>query len=202
MSGNLGRPRDTSLNTAIAAATESVLLTDGYAAVSIDRVAKLAGTTRTAVYRRVKSRGELVVGLLAHRFGVNPAPDSGELRRDLRLLQEIQLAFFTDPVVQAGLAGVLSDIRADPALGTVVFEGFMTPRRHSVAAMLTRAADRGEIAPIDDPARISDILTGPLLLRALIPAIGPIDNILIETTIDAALGAMRGRSRKSTPPRG
>jgi uncharacterized protein YbjT (DUF2867 family) len=64
---------------------------------SIDRVAKLAGTTRTAVYRRVKSRGELVVGLLVHRFGVNPAPDSGELRRDLRLLQEIQLAFFTDP---------------------------------------------------------------------------------------------------------
>ena len=186
MSANLGRPRDTSLDTAIVSATESVLLTDGYAAVSIDRVAKLAGTTRAAVYRRVKSRGDLVVGLLVHRFGIDPAPDSGELLRDLRLLQELQLAFFTDPVVQAGLAGVLSDIRADPALGALVYDRFIAPRRHSVAEMLTRAADRGEIAPIDDPARISDVLTGPLLLRALIPAIGPIDDILIETTIKAA----------------
>ncbi|MGH3767614.1 MAG: TetR-like C-terminal domain-containing protein [Pseudonocardiaceae bacterium] len=187
MSSNRGRPRDTSLDAAIATATESVLLTDGYAAVSIDRVAKLAETTRTAVYRRVKNRGELVVGLLVQRFGVDPAPDTGDLRRDLRLVQELQLAFFTDPVVEAGLAGVLSDIRADPALGTVVHERFIAPRRRSVAAMLSRAADRGEIAPIDDPARISDILTGPLLLRATIPAIGPIDNTLIETTIKAAL---------------
>src|SRR5271163_3222263 len=121
------------------------------------------------------------------RVGIDPAPDSGELRRDLRLLQELQLAFFNDPVVQAGLAGVLSDIRADPALGALVYERFMAPRRRSVAAMLTRAADRGETAPIDDPARVSDILTGPLLLRALIPTIGPIDNSLIQATITAAL---------------
>jgi AcrR family transcriptional regulator len=190
MSANLGRPRDTSLDAAITAATESVLLSDGYAGVSIDRIAKLAGTTRAAVYRRVKGRGELVVRLLIRRFGTDPAPDSGQLRRDLRVLQELQLAFFTDPVVQAGLAGVLSDIHSDPTLGAVVYERFIAPRRQSVAAMLSRAVDRGEIAPIADPARISDILTGPLLLRALVPAIGPIDDVLIQATIDAALAQL------------
>jgi AcrR family transcriptional regulator len=187
MSANLGRPRDSSLDVAIAAATESVLLADGYGAVSIDRVAKLAGTTRAAVYRRVKSRGELVVGLLIRRFGTDPAPDSGELRRDLGLLQDLQVTFFTDPVVQAGLAGILSDIRSDTTLARVVYERFIAPRRQSVAAMLDRAVRRGEIAPITDPARISDILTGPLLLRALIPTIGPIDDLLLNATIDAAL---------------
>jgi AcrR family transcriptional regulator len=187
MSTNFGRPRDTSVDAAITAATESVLLADGYAAVSIDRIAKLAGTTRAAVYRRVKSRGELVVGLLIRRFGTYPAPDSGELRTDLRLLQDLQRAFFTDPVVQAGLAGVLSDIRSDTTLGAVVYERFIAPRRQSVAAMLGRAVDRGETAPITDPARIFDLLTGPLLLRALLPTIGPIDNVLIQATIDAAL---------------
>jgi AcrR family transcriptional regulator len=180
----MGRPRNSSLDAAIAAATESVLLADGYAAVSIDRIAKLAGTTRAAVYRRAKSRGELVVGLLIRRF--DPAPDSGELATDLRLVQELQAAFFADPVVQAGLAGILSDIRSDPGLAAVVFERFIAPRRQSVAAMLDRAARRNEIAPVADAARISDILTGPLLLRALIPTIGPIDDVLIDTTIDAA----------------
>ena len=189
MSDKLGRPRDAALDAAIAAATESVLLADGYAAVSIDRVAKVAGTTRAAVYRRVKSRGELVIGLLIHRFGISPAPDTGDLRQDVEHVQALQRVFFADAIVRAGLAGLLSDTYADPTLGTVLYDRFLAPRRHSVAAMLARAADRGQIAPVDDPGRISDILTGPLLFRTLVPAIGPIDDALVETTVNAALNA-------------
>src|SRR4051794_19342035 len=159
MSDKLGRPRDASLDAAIAAATESVLLAEGYAAVSIDRVAKIAGTTRSAVYRRVKSRGELVIGLLIHRFGTAPASDTGDLRRDIEHVQALQRAFFADAIVRAGLAGILSDTYAEPSLGSVLFDRFIAPRRQSVAAMLARAAARGETTPVDDPARISDILT-------------------------------------------
>jgi AcrR family transcriptional regulator len=190
MSDKLGRPRDASLDTAIAAATESVLLADGYTAVSIDRVAKIAGTTRAAVYRRVKSRAELVIGLLIHRFGTSPAPDTGDLRQDIEHVQEVQRVFFADALVRAGLAGLLSDTYADPTLGAILYDRFLAPRRQSVAAMLARAADRGQIASVDDPGRISDILTGPLLFRTLVPAIGPIDDILIETTVNAALDAV------------
>jgi AcrR family transcriptional regulator len=190
MSDKLGRPRDTSLDAAIAAATESVLLTEGYAAVSIDGVAKIAGTTRSAVYRRVKSRGELVIGLLIDRFGTAPAPDTGDLRQDIEHVQALQRVFFADAIVRAGLAGILSDTYAEPSLGAVLYDRFIAPRRQSVAAMLARAAARGETAPADDPAHISDILTGPLLLHALVPAIGPIDDTLIETTVNAALNAL------------
>jgi AcrR family transcriptional regulator len=190
MSDKLGRPRDTALDAAIAAATESVLVGHGYAAVSIDRVAKLAGTTRAAVYRRAKSRGELVIDLLIHRFGVSPAPETGDLRRDIERVQAIQRSFFADAIVRAGLAGLLSDTYAEPALGVVLYDRFLAPRRHSVAAMLSRAADRGQIARVADPARISDILTGPLLFRALVPSIGAIDDALIETTVAAALNSL------------
>jgi AcrR family transcriptional regulator len=187
MSGLRGRPRDSALDSAIAGATESVLLSDGYGAVNIDRVAKLAGTTRAAIYRRAKTRGELVVGLLVDRFGFDPAPDSGDLRTDLQLLQELQRAFFADPVIQAALAGALSDIAAADDLGRVFYERFMAPRRRSVAAMLTRAADRGEIAPVDRPDIVSDLLTGPLLLRSVLPIIGPLDESLLTATVEAAM---------------
>jgi AcrR family transcriptional regulator len=180
------------VDTAIAAATESVLLSDGYGAVNIDRVARLAGTTRAAIYRRAKTRGELVVGLLISRFGFDPAPDSGELRRDLQLLQQLQCAFFADRVVRAALAGVLSDITSDQDLSTAFYERFMAPRRRSVAAMLDRAAERGQIDPVEEPRIISDLLTGPLLLRAVLPAIGPIDDRLIAETVNAALSACGG----------
>ena len=183
------RPRDTTFDTAIANATEAVLLSYGYGAVNIDRVAKLAGTTRAAIYRRAKTRGELVVGLLVSRFGVDPAPDSGSLREDLRLIQELQRNFFNDPVIQAALAGVLSDAHADDDLGAVFYERFMAPRRASVAAMLARAAHRGEIPLPAQPSVVSDLLTGPLLLRAVMPPIGPIDDILLDATVEAALNA-------------
>ncbi|WP_241523502.1 TetR/AcrR family transcriptional regulator [Mycobacterium sp. IEC1808] len=184
-----GRPRDTSLDTAIANAAEAVLLSHGYAAINIDRVAKVAGTTRAAIYRRAKTRGELVVGLLVNRFGVDPAPDSGNLKEDLRLVQELQRAFFNDPVIRIALPGLLADAHADSDLSDVVFERFMAPRRDSVAAMLGRAAERGEIPLPAQPSVVSDLLTGPLLLRAVIPAIGPIDDILLDATVEAALNA-------------
>jgi AcrR family transcriptional regulator len=184
-----GRPRDTALDTAIANATEAVLLSHGYAAVNIDRVAKLAGTTRAAIYRRAKTRGDLIVGLLVSRFGVDPAPDSGSLREDLRLIQELQRSFFNDPVIQAALAGVLSDAHADDDLSAAFYERFMAPRRASVAAMLARAADRGEIPIPAQPSVVSDLLTGPLLLRAVMTPIGPIDDALLDATVEAALNA-------------
>jgi len=187
MSGLRGRPRDTVLDTAIANATETVLLSHGYSAVNIDRVAKMAGTTRAAIYRRAKTPGELVVALLVSRFGLDPASDSGNLRDDLRAIQDLQRQFFTDPMVQAGLAGVLSDLKNDDQLAEVFYARFMEPRRQSVAALLARAADRGEIAQPAHPGVISDLLTGPLLLRAALPPIGQIDDILIEATIEAAL---------------
>src|SRR5271170_2782044 len=131
MSGLRGRPRDTTLDTAIANATEAVLLSHGYSAVNIDRVAKLAGTTRAAIYRRAKTPGELVVALLVSRFGIDPAPDSGNLREDLRLIQELQRQFFVAPMVQAALAGVLNDVRDDGELGEVFYARFMDPRRRA-----------------------------------------------------------------------
>jgi AcrR family transcriptional regulator len=200
MSGLRGRPRDTALDTAIANATEAVLLSHGYSAVNIDRVAKLAGTTRAAIYRRAKTRGELVVALLVSRFGIDPAPDSGNLREDLRLIQELQRHFFVAPIVQAALAGVLNDVRDDGELGEVFYARFMEPRRRSVAAMLARAADRNEIAPLSQPGVISDILTGPLALRAALPPIGPIDDTLVNATIEAALTACGAVDRSANRP--
>ena len=101
---------------------------------------------------------------------------------------------------QAALAGVLNDVRDDGELGEVFYARFMEPRRRSVAAMLARAADRGEIAPPTQPGVISDLLTGPLLLRTALPPIGPIDDTLVNATIEAALTACGAVDRTADRP--
>ena len=90
-------------------------------------------------------------------------------------------------MVQSALAGVLNDLRDDGELGEVFYARSMEPRRRSVAAMLARAADRDEIAPPTQPGVIPELLTGPLLLRTALPPIGPIDDTLVNATIEAAL---------------
>jgi AcrR family transcriptional regulator len=186
-----GRPRDATLDAAITAAACALLLDEGHGAVTIDRVARSAGTTRAAVYRRYATRGEIVLAVLVERFGVDPAPDTGNLHGDLLELQHRQVEFFADPLVEAALAGMLRDMITEPHLGAAFHERFMAPRRQSVAAMLDRARARGETAARIDPRVISDMLTGPLLLRTLLPALGKPDEILVQATVTAAIAILQ-----------
>ncbi|MGV9823524.1 TetR/AcrR family transcriptional regulator [Nocardia xishanensis] len=186
-SAGKGRPRNAALDTAIATAVEQLLLTDGYSAVTIDRVATVAGTTRTALYRRFPSRVALIANALARHFGTDPAPDTGTLRGDLIELQRLQVEFFRAPIVAAGIAGLIGDLSGDPEWSALFHETFMAPRRRSTQAMFQRAVDRGEIPPFTHPSVVSDILTGPLLLHVMLPATGPLDDTLVVATVDAAM---------------
>jgi AcrR family transcriptional regulator len=184
-----GRPRAESLDSAILDAVEELVITEGYHAASIDGIARRAGTTRPAVYRRHPSRGHVIVAAIARRFGLNPAPDTGSLRGDLLAVQCAQLEFFTDALVRRAVVGLLDEATADPALMHQIFDEFLTPRRQSTASALQRAVERGEIRPGFDTDWICDLLTGPLLMRALVPT-GPIDENLAHLTVDATLDAL------------
>jgi AcrR family transcriptional regulator len=184
-----GRPRAESLDTAILDAAAELATTEGYQAASIEAIARRAGTTRQAVYRRHPSRAHILIAVMARRFGLDPAPDTGSLRGDLLAVQRNQVDFFADPLVIRALPGLLDEVASDTALGSQFFEAFMAPRRQSTARALQRAVQRGETRPGFDIDWICDLLTGPLLMRAFLP-IGPIDEKLAQLTVDAALDVL------------
>jgi AcrR family transcriptional regulator len=185
-----GRPRAEALDTAILDAAADLVIAEGYQAASIEAIARTAGTTRPAVYRRHGSRGHLVVTAMGRRFGLDPAPDTGSLSGDLLAVQLEQLRFFADPLVQRALPGLLEETSRDPQLGSQFFDEFVMPRRESTARALHRALERGEIRPGFDTEWICDLLTGPLLMRAFLPT-GPVDDNLAHQTVEAALAVLR-----------
>jgi len=195
MSVKQGRPRDPRLDAAVLAAAEALLVKEGFGALTFDAIAARAGTSRPSLYRRWANRTALVTDLLIRRFGTDPAPNHGSLRADLLSLQRGQMAFFEDPVTRAALLGVLSDLSSEPATAKRFHEAFMSPRRASTAIIFQRAVKRGEIANATEDWRpIFDILTGPLLLRSTLPALGPIDEALLNATVDSAIALLSRRA--------
>ncbi len=188
---NMGRPRAERLDAAILDAAVELVASDGYQAASIDAIARKAGTTRPAVYRRHGSRAHLVVTAIARRFGLDPAPDTGSLRADLLAVQLAQLKFFADPFVQRALPGLLEETSRDAELRAQFVDEFVRPRRESTVRALQRALQRGEIKAGFDAEWVCDLLTGPLLMRSFLPT-GPIDENLAQQTVDAALAVLRG----------
>jgi AcrR family transcriptional regulator len=161
-------------------------------ATSIDAIARRAGTTRQAVYRRHPSLPHILIAALSRRFGLDPAADTGSLRGDLLAVQRNQVEFFADPLVMRSLPGLLDEAARDAALGSQLFEAFVGPRRRSTARAMERAVLRGDIPDGFDNDWICDLLTGPLLMRALVPT-GPIDENLAQLTVDAALNVLTAR---------
>ncbi|MDP9821254.1 AcrR family transcriptional regulator [Nocardioides massiliensis] len=162
----------------------------GYAATTIEAIARRAGTTKPTLYRRYRSRVELVVEALVDRFGDDPTHDTGTLRGDLEDLQRHQVALFTDPVLGGAVAGLLEELRADGDSAEVFVSRFLAPRRAATALILARAAGRGEIEPCADSEWVCDLITGPLLMRALLPGLPPLDERVVEQSVRSALAAL------------
>jgi AcrR family transcriptional regulator len=193
-----GRPRKPSVDDAILRAVADLVTQRGYSGVTVDEVVQRAGTNKPAFYRRFSGLADVVPRILAASHGTDVDIDTGTLRGDLLEVQRRQLLLFTDPVVTRGFAGWLADVDAHPGAGAAFVEGYLAPRREYTRVILGRAVDRGEIADDIDPAVIADLLTGPLLMHAVLPGLPPADEQLVTATIDAALAVLGNHGRESS----
>lgn len=190
---NTGRPRDSSIDDAILDEAARMVVENGYGATTIDAVARAAGTTRPAVYRRYASLAQIVSAAVSSRLVFDPVVDSGDLPTDLRRIQQAQVAFFTDPLVVKALPGLIEESSRNDALRNRLLDDVMAPRRAAVATAIDQAAARGDIEVGQNVEHVADLLIGPLMLRTLLPALGPVDEGIVATTVAAALNAVHHR---------
>lgn len=187
-----GRPRNPDLGAALLAAVEELILEHGFGAVSVEAVASRAGTTRPAFYRRFDGIPHLVLALLLDRFAIDldRAIDSGNLMEDLTEIQRDQVELFSTPLVKRSLAGFLDSLQTDEQLRKVFVQEFLSPRRCGVGMVIQRAVRRGEIPADPDLEWACDLLTGPLLMRVVMPGLQELDEALISLTVASALSAL------------
>jgi AcrR family transcriptional regulator len=136
-----GRPLDETVDAAILNTAWRLLLRDGYARMSIARVAEEARVGRPAIYRRYKNKSELVAAVLADKQGQTPPIDTGSTRGDLIAHLEFARRRF-----RMELAGTMMvEGRKHPELLEGFRQGMLQPRMGQIVAALERGKERGEV---------------------------------------------------------
>jgi len=150
----------------VVSAVLGALRNGGYAAVTIDGIARKVKRARTSIYRRWPSKRHLVAYAVLSEMGDNPAADTGALREDLEAAVETLLNAFAGPLGQA-LAGLVADMAQDPELAQTIRQEVLAARRKSMREAFGRARARREIRADLDVELALDIMTGPFYFRAL-----------------------------------
>ncbi|MFF8971640.1 TetR/AcrR family transcriptional regulator [Streptomyces sp. NPDC014995] len=154
---------------AIRAAVFEELATVGYARMSIEGIARRAGVGKTAVYRRWRSKLHLVLDIVS-AIAVQglPAPETGSLEGDLRVLYEVTSRALRHPVASQ----IIPDLQAEAARNPEIAEAMQKTLRdgqEGVALKIVAAArQRGEVGEDLDRELALDLISGPLYWRSVV----------------------------------
>jgi AcrR family transcriptional regulator len=190
MTTDLGRPRDSRIDGAVLRATVELLGETGYAELSVDAIARRAGTSKPAIYRRWPSKAHLVHEAVFPIGDATALPDTGSLARDVREMVRRSAAFLTTPAARAALPGLVGEMAADMTLHAALLERFSDILSRGLTARLDDAVARGEARPDATAAELVEAVAG-ITLFALLTHGTALDDAWVERT---ATLIMRGIS--------
>ena len=198
-----GRPRDPRLDALVLEATRALLMEEGYHRLSIEAVARRAGVHRPTIYRRWRSKADLVhdaihpAGEVTLRIGA-----TGRLATDLRRSVGHLIRMLSRPEVLAALPALVADA-GDTSRPRRPFPPQEAALRDDFERMLRRAMARGAAPSRLRPDVLFDALVGTILFR--IATRGPARLRTLEHDLTALLhaacrttprGARKGTRRK------
>ncbi|MFG1941895.1 TetR/AcrR family transcriptional regulator [Nonomuraea sp. NPDC048826] len=195
-----GRRRGAELESAILRAAVAELSESGYAGLTMDRVARRAGTNKNAIYRRWPNRAAL--GVAAYRRlatdKLSP-PDTGGLREDvLMLLRRINCGM-ASPQAEI-LRGLLAGVGDEPELLAELHAALADGGAGVWLTVVGRAVARGEAPPEALHPRVVTValtlLRNEYVTRGLttVP-----DADLVEIVDEVYLPLLRGRGLTPGP---
>jgi AcrR family transcriptional regulator len=171
-------------------ATLEVLAEVGYDLLTMDAVATRAKASKATLYRRWRSKPELVVAaVMCHHADTTSLPDTGSLRGDL-LAAYCGTGGLADPLARSVLSAVVIAMGRDPEFAEVYRRDFIAPKVATSLSIYERARDRGEVHPDVDLTILAPSLAGIVLHRAFLlgEAVTPelVGRVLDEVILPAA----------------
>ncbi|MFE0775026.1 TetR/AcrR family transcriptional regulator [Streptomyces sp. NPDC058861] len=184
----LGRPRSRQADTAILQATVTLLGESGFQGLTMDQVARRAGVGRATVYRRWRSKEEMIIGALDTLMADFDVEASGDLHEDLfRMTCWLRDGLLTAPEGRL-LPHLAAQAVSDPNFPSSHMDTWVCPWRDAVEEVLTRGRDEGLVREDVNLTGIVDMLGGVVILRLFLGHGKPLPDEQIRDMIDAVLG--------------
>ena len=182
-----GRPRDQELTERALLAARDVMLEEGFEALSFDRVADAAQTSRSAIYRRWESKIDLAYDVLEFYTDFEPMEITGNLIEDL-----VTYTMRNAPPREIGDSARLSiwALIVSPDVLELYVARIGADRRKQGLQIVGDAVERGELPVGTDANLLLDLLIGLPILSTVLR-----DTITPEPRVRAAVLALT-----SSPP--
>jgi AcrR family transcriptional regulator len=186
-----GRPRDPSRDGVIRAAILSLLAEVGYGALTMDAVAAEAGVGKATIYRRWRTKEDLVADTIAEisRAEVTPA-DTGSLEGDLREMLHTIVAAVNGPTGAATQA-LLSTVPHNPALASAFRDGPVGVWAQAFQQIFARAENRGELRAGLSGTVVAEAITAPFVQRWLVNGLPVTDEFADEVLAQVVMPLLR-----------
>ena len=181
-----GRPRDPSRDGVIRAAILRLLAEVGYGALTMDAVASEAGVGKATIYRRWRTKQDLVVDTISELNRAEAtSPDTGSLEGDLRQMLRSLVTVITGPTGAATLS-LLSTVPHQPALAEAFRNGPLAVWRQSFEEIWSRAEQRGEVQPGVAGSVVAETTSALLVQRWLLTG-RPVDEAYADEVLDTVV---------------
>jgi AcrR family transcriptional regulator len=190
------RGRTERVRAAVVAATRAELEAHGYPALTMERVAEVAGVAKSTVYRRWRDPVGLLAELLDDTVLAEvPLYDTGSIEVDLRRLSLGIYRFYIDPAWRPMMLGLIAAGVHNPRAAEVLHD-FFRARNDQAAQAVRHAIKRGELPADTDPVEVIRALGAPFYYRMLVTH-EPIDETVAEQAAAAAIAAAKAGTHRA-----
>lgn len=157
--------------------------------LSIERIAREAGVSKTTIYRWWSSKAEVVLDtILDNHLARTP------VRADLPALDSLREHLASLATVYADwegrlMAQLIAECQSDPEAMTMFHDRFFQPRSHTAIAIVERAVEEGALRSDIDVETVTEMLYAPLYFRLLLH-VGGIDRSFTDAILDSVLSGI------------
>ena len=190
-----GRPRSVGARAAILDASIALTREVGFDALAMEAIAKRAGVGKSTVYRWWPSKEVLIAEALGRFARAIPVPDTGSLEDDLTTILLGTMRMYGDPATKVLLPALLAAMARSPLVARTVRSGLVSARRTAMREVLARAVTSGELPRTTDLELSLDLLSGPLLHRAVVMG-RKINTHMVTAVVQAVLQGLGARKVK------
>ncbi|PUB21605.1 TetR family transcriptional regulator [Promicromonospora sp. AC04] len=167
-----------------------LLLAEGIADLTFERVARLSGVSKTTLYKWWPSKGALALDGYFHAVQHTLAfPDTGDIRTDLRDQLRAFVHLMTTTPAGRLLAELIGQSQTDQDLAVAYRTLYSSERRRLAGERLRAAQELGQIRADVDVQVVVDQLWGAVYHRLLVPD-EPVTEAFANALVNNLLGGI------------